>query len=81
MLIEITGDNPYPSGGSPITAATLKVNSILAILPQEPYPLADRWYIWDRTNGKLMCQVISTAAEAGAIDLSADRIVAVVIAR
>lgn len=82
VLVEITGDTSYPTGGSPIVAADVKLSAITAILPQLPYPLVDRQYIWDRANGKLMAQVVSTAAElANTTNASADKIVALVSGR
>ena len=81
-LILITGDTSYPTGGSAISAANVQLTAITALLPQNPYPLVDRIYVWDRTNGKLIAQVASTGAQvANATDLSADKIAALVSGR
>lgn len=79
VLVEITGDTSYPTGGTAIAASDVKLRGITRVLPQAPYPLVDRQYIWDHTNGKLMAQVVSTAAElANATNASADKIVALI---
>lgn len=81
-LVEITGDASYPTGGTAIAASAVNFQAITRVLPMLPYPLADRAYIWDNTNAKLMAIVLSTGVEvANATDLSADKIVALFIGR
>ena len=80
VLTEITGDTSYPTGGTAIAASAFNLRGITAILPYPPAPLVDRIYIWDRVNGKLMAQVVSTASQvAAAVDCSADKVVAMVV--
>ena len=80
VLAEIVGEASYTSTGVAIAASVFGLTAITAVEPFPPYPLADRIYIWDRANGKLMAQVISTGLEASG-NLSADKIVVHVTGR
>jgi hypothetical protein len=82
VLVEITGEASYTTGGVVIAASNFGLNAITRLLPFPPYPLVDRTYVWDNTNSKLMAQVISTGLQvAGAVSCSADKIVCLVIGR
>lgn len=80
VLALLVGEASYTSTGVAIAASAFGLNAITTIEPFAPYPLADRHYIWDRANGKLACQVISTGLEASG-NLSADQIVLHVVGR
>lgn len=86
LLIEVTGESSYATNGSAITAAQLGVNSILAIRPMTTYGTAisatSRKYIWNRTTGMLIAQVIGSGAqESAAANCSTDKVVCRVYAR
>lgn len=82
VMVEITGDSSYPTGGTAIAASDLKLSEIYMVHPANPYPLVDRIYLWDHANLKLMAQVPSTGAEvANTTNCSADKVRAQVIGR
>lgn len=78
-VISMVGPNPYTVGGETVTAANMKLNAIDSIVFEPPHPLVDRIYKYNKVAGKIEIQVISTAAEAGAINCSADIVRARVI--
>jgi len=71
----MVGEASYTTTGVPVTAATFQLNAIDAIFCAAPYPLANRQYVFDKTNSKIMAQVVSTGVEvAGAVNCSADQV-------
>lgn len=86
LIIEVTGETSYATGGSAITAAQLGVKSILAINPMPVYGTAlsatGRKYVWNRSTGMLMAQVIGTGAQEAALAAcQTDKVVCRVYAR
>ena len=78
----LVGEASYTTGGVAVTAATFQLNGIDAIFISTPFPLVNRQYIFDKTNSKIMAQVVSTGAEvAGANNNSADQIIMTVYGR
>ena len=78
----LVGEASYTTGGVAVTAATFLLNGIDAIFFSNPFPLVNRQYIFDKTNSKIMSQVVSTGAEvAGAANCSADQIIMTVYGR
>lgn len=78
----MVGEASYTTGGVAVTAATFQLNAIDAILFSNPYPLVNRQYIFDKTNSKIMAQVVSTGVEvAGANNNSADIVIMTVYGR
>jgi len=71
-LVTIVGDNAVPAGGTPITAATFKLNSIDHMEFTIPYPLVNRQYFFDKTNSKIQIRVAAGTEFTG--DASADRV-------
>jgi hypothetical protein len=80
VLVEIVGEGTYTATGIAIPASSFGLNSITAVECSAPYPLVNASYLWDRTNGKLQCQLISTGAEFSGT-ASAHKIVALVTGR
>ena len=80
VLIEVTGEASYVTGGSAITAAQLNVNRIIAVLPNDPYPLVGRSYLWNRTTGMLQAQVPAGTEVTSTTNCSADKVVCYVVA-
>ena len=81
-VISMVGATSYTTGGDAITAANVQLNAIDAIFFELPNPLSDLAFIYDKTNGKVMAQVISTGLEvAGATNLSTKTVRAHVIGR
>ena len=80
VLVEIVGEGTYTSTGIAIAASAFGLNAITAVECAAPYPLVNASYLWDRANGKLQCQVMSTGAEFSG-PASAHKIVAMVHGR
>jgi hypothetical protein len=79
-IVEITLENPYVAGGYSLQAlqASLGLTQVDQVVPfSTSSPLYDAY--WDQVNKKIQVAVSSTGAEAGAIDLSAVKVYALVI--
>lgn len=83
--ISFLGDDSYPTGGTAglnaLVAAALGVTSVVieAVVQQN---LSDHVARYDKTNDKLMVQLMSTGAEvANAVDLSGTTFELLVIAK
>jgi len=68
--INVVGENPYVAGGFPLGLATLLPGKTIIGATSGAQIGSDWGYVYDRTNDKLIVYIISTGAEAGAIDLS-----------
>jgi len=68
--IKVVGENPYVAGGFPLGLATLLAGKTIVGATSGAQIGSDWGYVYDRTNDKLIVYIISTGAEAGAIDLS-----------
>ncbi len=68
--IKVVGENPYVAGGFPLGLAALLPGKTILGATSGAQIGSDWGYVYDRTNDKLMVYIISTGAEAGAIDLS-----------
>lgn len=78
----LVGEASYTTTGVAVTAANFQLNAIDAIFISNPYPLVNRQYIFDKTNSKIMAQVVSTGAEvAGATNCAADQLILTVYGR
>ena len=78
----MVGEATYTATGVPITAATFLLNGIDAIFFENPYPLVNRQYLFDKTNSKIQAQVVSTGVEvAGGTNCSADQVLMRVVGR
>lgn len=61
----------YPAGGYPITPSDCQLSTIDMLIPVPSTVASDLTYTYNPSTGKLVAQVISTAAESGAADQSA----------
>lgn len=68
--INVVGENPYPAGGFPLGLATLLAGKTILGATSGAQIGSDWGYVYDRAADKLVVYIISTGAEAGAIDLS-----------
>lgn len=68
--IKVIGDNPYVAGGFPLGLATLLPGKTILGGTNTVQVGSDWGTRYDRVNDKLMVYIVSTGAEAGAIDLS-----------
>ena len=75
-IVLLVGEASYTTGGVAVTAANFQLNAIDSMFFNQPYPLVNRQYVFDKANSKIQAQVPSTGAEvAGAVNCSADQIV------
>ena len=71
-VIDVTGDTSYPTGGTAITPAQLQLSTVDAVFITPKTVAADTFATYNPTTGKLVVQVMSTAAEvANTTNLSA----------
>lgn len=68
--IRVEGDNPYTVGGFFLDLATKLPGKTILGLTATVHVGKDWGTSYDRANDKLKIYVVSTGAEAGAIDLS-----------
>jgi len=80
VLVEIVGEGTYTASGIAIGASAVGLNAITAVECAPPYPLVNAQYLWDKTNGKLQAQVVTTGAEFSGV-ASAHKIVALFTGR
>jgi len=72
-VVDLKMDTDYPSGGYTLSASSLKLNGILAVIPcgqEDGYTP-----VWDRSAGKLkiMMDDLSSSTDGPAVDCDAGR--------
>jgi len=72
-VVDLTLDTDYPSGGYTLSAASLKLNGIIGVIPcgqEDGYTP-----VWDRSAGKLkiMMDDLSSSTDGPAVDCDAGR--------
>src|SRR5262245_30123403 len=72
-VFSMAGPTSYTTTGDAVTPANFKLNAIDSLDFEQPHPLVDRLYIYNKTAGKIQIQVPSTGLElANATNCSAD---------